>query len=285
MALASGSPGYTPPANIREYRLRHRFLPLQWAQPGDKVWDGEENLAYLFADEASVPELCPWGWSPALVHELVLAGVPERYLPDRGWLARLRQLSSRKSTVPVQREWGLDVMVCMTLKEVQCCVNQWGNVMMKAPWSSSGKGLMQIDNSNWQRWVDRIILRQGAVVVERFMERQLDFAMEFYVADGLAEYVGLNVFRTDAHGHFIDNVQADKQSNVGLVSSLLLNPASLSEVRMWYLYNLPRLAPWYHGPVGVDMMVLADGTVHPCVEINWRMTMGMVAVIKNKGTL
>ncbi len=287
MALASGSPGYTPPANIREYRLKHRFLPRQWAEPGDVVWDGEERLAHLFADETSVPEICPWGWSPALVHELVLAGVPERYLPDREWLARLRRLSSRESTVPVQREWGLDAMVCRTQEEVRCCVEQWGGVVMKSPWSSSGKGLMQTDNPNWQGWVARILRLQGTVVVERLVERRLDFAMEFRMIDAnvkptVAEYVGLNVFRTDDHGHFIDNIRPCKQDNSDLVSSLLRNPSSLSEVRTWYLQHLPRLAPWYRGPVGVDMMVLADGSLHPCVEINWRMTMGMAAVLAAK---
>ncbi len=298
MALASGSPGYTPPANIRAYRREHRFLPLQWAQPGDVVWDGEENLAHLFLDEASAPEICPWGWSPALVHELSQAGVPAHHLPDREWLARLRRLSGRESTVPVQREWGLDAVVCRTLDEVQHYVGQWGRVIMKSPWSSSGKGLMQTDNPNWQGWVARILRLQGAVVVERLVERRLDFAMEFRMIDAeyagmdnavanikpaVAEYVGLNVFRTDDHGHFVDNIRPCEQDNASFVSSLLRNPASLSEVREWYLEHLPRLAPWYRGPVGVDMMVLADGTLHPCVEINWRMTMGMVAVLADRG--
>ncbi len=279
MALASGSPGYTPPANIRAYRREHRFLPLQWAQPGDVVWDGEENLAHLFLDEASAPEICPWGWSPALVHELSQAGVPAHHLPDREWLARLRRLSGRESTVPVQREWGLDAVVCRTLDEVQHYVSQWERVIMKSPWSSSGKGLMQTDNPNWQGWVARILRLQGAVVVERLMERQLDFAMEFVMDNGMAEYLGLNVFRTDDHGHFVDNIRPCGQN---IVASLLHSPVSLSEVREWYLHRLPLLAPWYRGPVGVDMMVLTDGTLHPCVEINWRMTMGMVAVLADR---
>lgn len=280
MALASGAPGYTPPANIREYRRRNCFLPRLWAHPGDVVWDGEENLAHLFADEAAAPEICPWGWSPALVHELSLAGVPRCFLPDKEWLGRLRCLSSRESTVPLQHECGLDVCACHSLAEVERCVDEWERVMMKSPWSSSGKGLMQTDNPNWRGWVRRTLARQGTVVVERLAERRLDFAMEFRMDGGVAEYVGLNVFRTDAHGHFIENnMQVRGHDNASFVSSLLHRPASLFEVRTWYLQRLPRLAPWYKGPVGVDMMVLTDGTLHPCVEINWRMTMGMVAVM------
>lgn len=279
MALASGSPGYTPPANIREYRRRNRFLPRMWAQPGDMVWDGEENLAHLFADAATAPAICPWGWSPALVHELSLAGVPGRFLPDKEWLDRLRRLSGRESTVPVQRRWGMDACVCHTLEEVEKCAAQWGRVIMKSPWSSSGKGLMQTDNPNWQGWVRRTLDRQGAVVVERFMEHTMDFAMEFHLSSGTAEYLGLNVFRTDAHGHFIDNMHSGSHDNTALVTSMLRSPTPISDVRAWYLHHLPLLAPWYTGPVGVDMMALSDGTLHPCVEINWRMTMGMVEVM------
>lgn len=303
MALASGSPGYTPPANIREYRRRNRFLPRLWAGPGDVVWDGEEPLGRLFAYEVGVPEICPWGWSPALVHELSLAGVPERYLPSREWLARLRRLSGRESTVAVQREWGADVRVCRSVEDVEECVRSWGRVMMKSPWSSSGKGLMQTDNPNWRGWVRRILVQQGAVVVERLLERQLDCAMEFWLSGGVARYVGLNVFRTDGHGHFLENIQAPAplgaghdvpldgsheaslddspyaEPNVALVSALLYRPEVVEEVRAWYLRRLPLLAPWYNGPVGVDMMVLADGTLHPCIEINWRMTMGMAYLL------
>ena len=40
------------------------------------------------------------------------------------------------------------------------------------------------------------------------------------------------------------------------------------------------IAPHYKGPLGVDMMIYRDGNkglaVNPCVEVNLRMTMGMV---------
>ena len=143
MALANGSPGYTPPANIRAYRRQHWELPRKWTAPEDVVWDGEAGLGYLFRDEAKAPEICPWGWSPALVHELELAGVPRHMMPDREWLDKLRTLSGRQSTVQVQRVLGLDATCCDSLDDVLSCLSQWEAVIMKSPWSSSGKGLMQ----------------------------------------------------------------------------------------------------------------------------------------------
>lgn len=280
MALASGSPGYTPPANIRAYRRQHWQLPRQWAAPEDMVWDGESSLAHLFVGAAAVPEICPWGWSPALVHELELAGVPRHCMPDREWLDRLRLLSSRESTVRIQSIFGLDSKYCLSLDDVLSCLLQWGDIIMKSPWSSSGKGLMQTDNPNWQGWVARILRQQGCVVVERLLERKQDFAMEFWMNGGRAEYLGLNVFLTDAHGHFVENIVGTEQEKESFVSSLLTDPQSLVGIRQWYLEHLPQIAPWYEGPVGVDMLVTSDGSLHPCIEINWRMTMGMAAVLK-----
>lgn len=280
MALASGSPGYTPPANIRAYRRQHWELPRQWAAPDDIVWDGEENLAHLFRDAAVAPEICPWGWSPALVHELELAGVPRHFMPDREHLEKLRLLSSRYSTVQVQCALGLDAACCRSLADVLACLSQWNDVIMKSPWSSSGKGLMQTDNPNWQGWVARVLRQQGCVVVERLLERKQDFAMEFWMNGGRAEYLGLNVFLTDAHGHFVENIVGTEQEKESFVSSLLTDSQSLVGIRQWYLEHLPQIAPWYEGPVGVDMLVTSDGSLHPCIEINWRMTMGMAAVLK-----
>ena len=103
--------------------------------------------------------------------------------------------------------------------------------------------------------------------------------MEFWMKDGRAEYIGLNLFSTDAHGHFIENIKGSEQEKEAMLLSQLDNPDSLAGIRQWYLERLPLLAPWYSGPVGVDMLVTSGDRLHPCIEINWRMTMGMAAVL------
>ena len=35
----------------------------------------------------------------------------------------------------------------------------------------------------------------------------------------------------------------------------------------------------YHGPIGIDMLKTADGHIHPCLEINFRMNMGILALL------
>lgn len=246
------------------------------------MWDGEESLRHLFEGEEVVPEICPWGWSPALVHELELAGVPRHYMPDVEWLRRLRQLSGRESTVPVQRLLGVEAVVCLSLDEVEHYVSEWGKVIMKSPWSSSGKGLMQTDNPNWEGWVQRILRLQGAVVVERLLCKTQDLAMEFWLKEGRAEYMGLNLFLTDSHGHFVDNIVLSEEEKEALLLAMIDDKRALSDTKTFYLEHLPQLAAWYEGPVGVDMLVTQERRLSPCVEINWRMTMGMVEVMKQK---
>ena len=35
----------------------------------------------------------------------------------------------------------------------------------------------------------------------------------------------------------------------------------------------------YWGPVGIDMLKTADGHIHPCLEMNFRMNMGILALL------
>lgn len=280
MALASGSAGYTPPANIRRYRQQNWTLPRKWAKDGDVVWDGVTSFAQLGITNFEDVEICPWGWSKAIVHELEQAGVPRRLMPTDVQLDALRCLSSRESTVAVQQELGLDCRVCHSVAEIVNAVKSQGRSIMKSPWSSSGKGLMTTDNANWQGWASRILRLQGCVVVERMMECQRDFAMEFTLnGQGACHYCGLSLFQTDAYGHYLGNIVATESEKEQILYSLSPTiEAKIKEIRQFYLQKLPELAPWYNGPVGVDMLVDAQGVINPCVEINWRMTMGMVAL-------
>lgn len=276
MALANGTPGYTPPANIRTYRQANWRLPEKWASPEDIIWDGETHFDNLGIPAGQDFEIFPWGWSPAIVHQLRLAGFPPEKMPSRQWLQKLRTLSSRQTTVSIQRQLGLEAYVCHTTNEITDITHHkpQRNYILKSPWSSSGKGLMTTENANWTGWVRNILKQQGAVIVERKLDRAQDFAMEFMIdRKHNIKYLGLSMFATDEYGHYLRNIQNPQI------------PASLKEQVLkptldWYLTNLPRIAPWYHGPVGVDMLITATGKICPCIEINWRMTMGMVTLLQ-----
>ena len=184
LALADGRPGFTAPASARQMRQELYWLPEWWADEGDRVWDGEEPINLQPGDE-----IVPWGWSPALIHQLKRVGVDDRFLPSDDEMQRLRALSSRHTAVEalarlrqdgVAGEWMCgESVVCRTLDEVNACRERWPHTLLKAPWSSSGKGLMPDTDPHMEAWARRIIRQQGSVVAERWLYKTVDFAMEF----------------------------------------------------------------------------------------------------------
>ena len=280
MALADGHAGYTPPASIRQMRRQLAWLPKWWAADDDFVWDGQEPIPPL----AEGDEIRPWGWSPALIHELRAAGVADTFLPTAEAMEQLRQLSHRQTAVEALRRIhseGLagaflrgESRLCHSLEEVEETKQEWGDVLLKAPWSSSGKGLMAATAPNAEGWIGRTLRQQGSVVAERRLERLADFALLFWLdGQGGVEYRGLSLFMTNETGAYTGNWLAPEGQKLGWLMQYL-PPEPLVEVRRWWEERLTHYA--YRGPVGIDMMLCPQGLC-PCVEINWRMTMGHVA--------
>ncbi len=281
MALADGSPNYKAPAGILQMREELHWLPTWWAEEGDVVWNGQDALTLQPGDE-----ICPWGWSPALIRQLRRAGVADSFLPDEARMQHLRMLSHRQTAVEALAQWkrsGLDgaalvgnATLCHTMEEVQEAVAQYPEAMLKSPWSSSGRGLMKSSEPNVERWARNVLKQQGSVVVEEKLEKLTDFALEFY-CDGQSgvQYRGLSLFYTDIHGSYQGNWVAPEQQKFQWLMQYV-SPQTLMQIRQWWEAYLARVD--YRGPVGVDMM-LCRGGICPCVEINWRMTMGMVAVL------
>lgn len=273
MALADGTAGYTPPKTITQFRHDRWSLPKLWARDDDIVWDGCSALGGY-----DITEVCPWGWSKALVHSLVKVGVKREVMPSDEWIDGVRRLSSRVFTAGIQKELGLDVEVCSEWHEVETFARSVGRTVMKSPWSSSGKGLMMADKDCARAWMERTVRREGAVVCERWMDGRQDFAMEFRIdRDGRAYYMGLSVFHTDINGRYLYNDGDSEEEKAGSIGSQIRDGKRLPEIREWWLHRLETddvRRYGYYGPMGVDMLVTSDGYVNPCVEINWRMTMG-----------
>ena len=171
---------------------------------------------------------------------------------------------------------------CSTIDDVNLLLNNHGHVVVKAPWSSSGRGVRFVEADNLQpnfgSWLHNLLLRQGSVMVEPYYHKVKDFAMEFS-ADGKGHirYEGLSLFHT-ANGAYVGNILATEQTKRDMLSryvSLSLID-SICETIVDYLYLED-----YCGPLGIDMMVVRENDrllLHPCVEINLRRTMGHVAL-------
>ena len=281
MALADGHPGYTPPVQIQQMRRELWWLPQWWAEDEDIVWNGEERLN--LSDDTRI---LPWGWSPALCHQLKQAGVQESLLPSRKELELLRQLSHRQTAVSLLQELRGELpldghlagksALCRDIKEAEETANAYGEALLKSPWSSSGRGLMKTDNPQWKAWATRILKAQGSIVVEQFLHKVTDFALEFWLdGKGGVEYKGLSLFYTNERGAYLGNWVAPEGQKLAWLAQYI--PLQyLQEIRRWWEERLKGFD--YEGPVGIDMMLAQEG-ICPCIEVNWRWTMGLVSCL------
>ena len=174
-----------------------------------------------------------------------------------------------------------------TLAECSAFVEGREACLLKAPLSGSGKGL------NWCKgifttfisgWCARVAASQGGVVGEPIYNKVEDFAMEFY-ADGRGRVVfaGYSVFHTGGSGMYAGNDLLSDEKILQKLSAYVPQEEFI-RLRTRLEEELSALfGGFYHGYLGVDMMIchFPDEApvyrIHPCVEINLRMNMGVVA--------
>ena len=299
IALAAHLAHFTAPHAARQLKADLCWLPALWAGADDAVL--VENASYarkacsrlykklghlvpLFVEREQLPQLDitavdPWGWDAALATDLQRWGVSADVMPDTTQLERYRQLSHRRTSaqlLPSLRIEGTvgEAVECASLEQVEDCMERWGQIVVKSPWSSSGRG---VHFSLQKGWINNIIKQQGCVMVEPYYNKVKDFGMEFERdASGQIQYLGLSLFHTK-NGAYIGNLLATeeaKREEMGRYVSLEL----LDEIKQ-HIIDHAQLGD-YQGPFGIDMMIVKEG-VHPCVELNLRRTMGHVALSMN----
>lgn len=235
------------------------------------------------AGSVTVEAVLPWGWNLALRSMLKRYGIHESLLPTEQQIAQIRQLSHRRTAAGLlpllQMEGTLgEAFECTTAVEVETLLARYGQVVMKAPWSSSGRGLrfLSTERTPFQMqagWFRNLVSQQGSVMVEPYYNKVKDFAMEFYADDAGIHYLGLSLFHT-VNGAYVGNILATEFTKRNAISRYV-STALLDSVKQQIINNL-NLGP-YRGPFGIDMMIVGE-KVHPCVEINLRRTMGHVAL-------
>lgn len=313
MALAHNDENYMAPAPIRQMEQDLALLPMWYAQPGSGVLaPSAYNAVYLKAmqqifslsiqliTEPELPDyaeaqVMPWGWNPAIRKRLLNRGIQERKLPTADRLAEYRKLSSRETSMDIlgafdfeEEEWFCGQSYYLS-SQYSCkeFVGMFTPCILKAPWSGSGKGLnwcQGIFTKSIEGWCERILREQGFVVGEPFYNKVQDFAMEFY-SDGHGEllFIGYSLFTTNKTGAYNGNIlmssSAIEKRIEKYVSLAVL--VRLREKLRKMLFESYGTA--YTGYLGVDMMVCLSGdsryTIHPCVEINMRMNMGVVSCL------
>lgn len=301
LALAAGTANYTPPPMARMLHRCGAALPLWYAcradgiiAPGlDRDWLAATAHRYDLEVSLSLREgLCaPWGWSENACRQFIDAGVRPSALPDKNALQHIRQLSHRRITVPVMER--LRQLLDMPLPATPVEITSTGQLrdhlahhpgcIVKVPWSSSGRGI--IDSSlltvdELARRVDGTIRRQGSVMCEERLDKITDFAMLFHSDGTTVEYAGLSCFFNHRQAAYAGNIVAPDDVLARHIGITPHQQHTISSALQHILTSL--IAPGYQGYLGVDMMTYRTPhgltSIAPCIEVNLRMTMGVVAM-------
>ena len=285
------------------------FIPAFWAEDGDMVLVDEVEAALeavrhmkVYAHDvmfvtkdmlgtmdpsliAAIDAVEPWGWDKTLGFQLAKANARLAALvPSAQQLEAIRTMSSRRYAAE---------NLLSAMEEVAALLMANGQSVIKAPWSSSGRGIRYIGSSlddHQQGWLRNIMKQQGGVTVEPLYNKVYDFGMEFYASAGsetsepTVRYCGLSLFDT-SNGAYSGSILATEEDKREMLSQYV-DLQLLDKVKQFVVSCLaPKLAGVYSGPFGIDMMAVVNGSnpsdgflLHPCVELNLRRTMGHVAL-------
>jgi hypothetical protein len=143
---------------------------------------------------------------------------------------------------------------------------------------------------NQKRWIANVIASGREIVVEPWLERELDFSVQLEMTPAGLKLIGYTGLLNDAKGQFIGNwaePKFERKLPSTLTSLLGVVPAAGNPVHRLFEEILAALelalrAVDFLGPLGIDAFVYCDANgvrrLKPIVEINPRYTMGRVTV-------
>ena len=163
-----------------------------------------------------------------------------------------------------------------------------GKYLVKAPWPSSGKGILVLGKPIAVKEKERlhgILKRQGYVMLEKKLNKVLDFAMEFCAGRQGVEFIGWSVFSTGLNGEYRGNYLG-AQAYIEQLLGSKLGEEKLQSLKQELPDMIAGILPDYRGYLGIDMMIYSDSAgkyrVQPCLEINLRYNMGIVALMLSR---
>ncbi|RRG22144.1 hypothetical protein DWB61_08025 [Ancylomarina euxinus] len=324
MAISNGTVSFMPNKVLTRFEQDLDLLPMYYAKPDDVILVHQlpdaQFLSFIeskgiqtprfqlfpqaLTDQAFLKEakagLQPWGWSPRM-HYLLAPfkdQCQQSFLtqPNAYWQPKFKELYSREMALSCLQHFlqnnrsehyistDLIPQICTTISEVEALQNKWQQIVIKSPWSSSGRGLQILRkafiNKSVEQALGGVLKSQGFVMVEAFVDKQFDFSIQFY-ADGNGEldFKGFAFFETNDNGQYQSNL-------LGFIPHALkqfLNPIIQEELisglkEALKAHNIPND---YCGHLGIDCMLFIDtkgiAKIQPCLEINLRYNMSVIA--------
>lgn len=271
---------------------------------------GQKLALFTLEDEDIETEsfkITPWGFAPNICHQLKQLSGGKIY--NAQWKSEWRAFLSRQRAIELlhnstellkRLEFNPPFMPTMvkSMEEIYALANS-SDFVVKSLWSSSGRGVFITRDGKLTRNELNMItsyFRKGEmVVVEPYFKKVVDFSMQFIVdSDQKVSYKATSLFETDSQGRYIASlVGADNEKFYAEYAeafggqSLLEIGSEVGELIEMILLKHPSNpfhsedGKYTERAIGVDMMIYRNSNgkfkLHPCIEINWRYTMGYVA--------
>ena len=326
IAIANGTLSFMPNKTLSKFESDLDVLPLYFTDSHDillvRQLPDEEFLKLLrsaglklpniklltsaLQDEefvnASKNSLQAWGWSPRIHHILkpFKESCSSEYLaqPNAYWQEEHSDLYGRETALNVLKSFlskhpddkYIDLnqiaRVCTNIPEIETLIEEWKQLVIKAPLSSSGRGLQVLRyshlNNSITQWINGTLESQAYVTVEALLDKKYDFSLQYHCdGKGNLSYMGPGFFLTSSNGQYEGNILG------GMPDYLkpYLSDSQMKELSDGIQRAIEEsdLSTNYCGYLGIDCLLFEDKSgkmrLQPCVEINLRYNMGTLALI------
>ena len=275
LCLANGDPNFVPPESALRFGRECAGLN-SWIETGDGI--------------------IPWGWDAVLKRRLIRDGISPDLLPSDRFLENVKMLSHRRNALHAN-DFLLESLPCLrqfadsnrafeahSCEDVLALADRFGDAVAKAPWSGSGKGLRWLRagelSENDLGWCRNVLRKQGSVIIERRENVARDFAMLFSIFGNEVRFEGMSLFFNE-NGMYKGNVLGSDEWILSQLSAYLPREIFIELKDALAAFFRRNYLGVYQGYLGVDMFIFKDAAgsfrIAPCVEINARMTMGLLA--------
>lgn len=306
LALAAGRANYTAPASAMRFANDCAMLPLWYAGGNDAViapsacseWLNKTVLSYpqlsgirIISKAETESEPAPWGVDAQAAQLMAVKGIPAF---TESYCSYVRELSDRRHTTGamefLRSRCGFAITepaaILTTRNDVDDFISKTGKWVLKSPLSGSGRGIFMGEGTpppSVVNWIDGTLRSFGHLMGEKELDKINDFAMEFYIAQEKCTFEGYSLFETNSTGVYSGNKLV---SNEFIEQTLCSHTdrCKLLTIRDLLIEYFENQCDGYEGYIGVDMMLYRDDItkeiqIDPMVEMNMRMTMGLVARI------
>lgn len=255
----------------------------------------------------TIKEIIPWGWSPAFIRMITTLTETGKYLSNLPgippWMQADKELRSRLTSLKALHHIlehhshdsfiSVDMVskVCQNMEEIESQIAENGKLILKLPWSSSGRGLIPITeiplHQTVKQQINSAFKSQGYLMAEPYLDKVHDLAFLFQLNQGAIRFLGISRFFTNHKGQYQGNYLGGFPPGIPDEEREFLEWASERLPGLFTrILNEAGLTQTYSGPLGIDTLIFRDDEgklkINPCLEINWRNTMGHISLALEK---